>query len=126
MARITVEDCLRRVSSRFELVHLAAQRVRQIREGSEYLVSSPKNEDIVVALREIAAGKVTQENMAEAIKAGFFKAPAAAGDELSSEIVEEMAQNMGNGAEFVGDDLKTRDGDFDDEDDDEEYDDETD
>lgn len=59
MARITVEDCLKRVNSRFRLVHMAARRVRQIREGSEYLVSSPKNEDIVVALREIAAGKVT-------------------------------------------------------------------
>ncbi len=63
MARITIEDCLKKVPSRFELVHLAAQRVRQIREGSEYLVSSPKNEDIVVALREIAAGKITQENI---------------------------------------------------------------
>jgi DNA-directed RNA polymerase subunit omega len=58
MARITVEDCLKRVSNRFLLVHMAAKRVRQIREGSEYLVSSPKNEDIVVALREIAAGKI--------------------------------------------------------------------
>jgi DNA-directed RNA polymerase subunit omega len=37
---------------------MAARRVRQIREGSEYLVSSPKNEDIVVSLREIAAGKI--------------------------------------------------------------------
>jgi DNA-directed RNA polymerase subunit omega len=37
---------------------MAAKRVRQIREGSEYLVISPKNEDIVVALREIAADKV--------------------------------------------------------------------
>ena len=37
---------------------MVAQRVRQIREGSEYLVSSPKNEDIVVSLREVAAGKV--------------------------------------------------------------------
>jgi DNA-directed RNA polymerase subunit omega len=37
---------------------MAAARVRQIREGSEYLVNSPKNEDIVVALREVAAGKV--------------------------------------------------------------------
>ena len=58
MARITIEDCLDKVENRFELVHMAAKRVRQIREGSEYLVSSPKNEDIVVALREIAAGKV--------------------------------------------------------------------
>jgi len=58
LARITIEDCLKRVKSRFLLVHMTAKRVRQIREGSEYLVSSPKNEDIVVALREIAAGKV--------------------------------------------------------------------
>ena len=59
MARITVEDCLKRISNRFLLVNMAANRVRQIREGSEYLVSAPKNEDIVVSLREIAAGKLT-------------------------------------------------------------------
>ncbi len=58
MARITVEDCLKRVPNRFLLVHMVSRRVRQIREGSEYLVNSPKNEDIVIALREIAAGKV--------------------------------------------------------------------
>jgi DNA-directed RNA polymerase subunit omega len=58
VARITIEDCLDKVDNRFQLVHMAAKRVRQIREGSEYLVSSPKNEDIVVALREVAAGKV--------------------------------------------------------------------
>ena len=65
MARITVEDCLKRVENRFKLVHMAARRVRQIREGSEYLVSSPKNEDIVVALREIAAGKVVEKASSE-------------------------------------------------------------
>ena len=59
MARITIEDCLRKVDNRFLLVNMVARRVRQIREGSDYLVSSPKNEDIVVSLREIAAGKVT-------------------------------------------------------------------
>jgi DNA-directed RNA polymerase subunit omega len=61
VARITIEDCLKRVDNRFKLVHMAAARVRQIREGSEYLVSSPKNEDIVVALRELAAGKVVEK-----------------------------------------------------------------
>ena len=59
MARITVEDCMKQISNRFLLVNVVAKRVRQIREGSEYLVNSPKNEDIVVALREVAAGKVT-------------------------------------------------------------------
>jgi len=58
VARITIEDCLRRVSNRFLLVNIVSKRVRQIREGSDYLVSSPKNEDIVVALREAAAGKL--------------------------------------------------------------------
>lgn len=65
MARITVEDCLKKVPNRFTLVNMVAKRVRQIREGSEYLVSSPKNEDIVVSLREIAAGKVIIKPEAE-------------------------------------------------------------
>ena len=65
MARITLEDCLKRVDNRFKLVHMAAARVRQIREGSEYLVSSPKNEDIVVALREVAAGKIIEKRQSE-------------------------------------------------------------
>ncbi|MBW2566050.1 MAG: DNA-directed RNA polymerase subunit omega [Deltaproteobacteria bacterium] len=58
MARVTAEDCLVRVPNRYSLVHIAAKRVRQMREGAQYLVSSPKNEDIVVSLREIAAGKI--------------------------------------------------------------------
>ena len=40
------------------LVHMAAKRVRQIRDGAEFLVQSANNEDVVTALREIAAGKV--------------------------------------------------------------------
>ncbi len=58
MARVTIEDCLRKVHNRFKLVHMAAQRVRQIRDGSEYLLKTAKNEDVVMSLREIAAGKV--------------------------------------------------------------------
>lgn len=99
MARITVEDCLRKVPSRFELVHLAAQRVRQIREGSEYLVISPKNEDIVVALREIAAGKITMENMEKA-KNTLFSAdmdmlPNGDLKEIASEFTEEVVVENG-------------------------------
>ena len=61
MARITIEDCLKKVENRFILVNVVSKRVRQIREGSDYLVSSPKNEDIVVSLREVAAGKVVSQ-----------------------------------------------------------------
>jgi DNA-directed RNA polymerase subunit omega len=64
VARITIEDCLKKVDNRFLLVNMVAKRVRQIREGSDYLVSSPKNEDIVVSLREVAAGKVVSKEAA--------------------------------------------------------------
>ncbi len=70
MARITIEDCLKRVPNRFLLANMVAKRVRQIREGSEYLISSPKNEDIVVCLREIAAGKVKLASDRSSEKAG--------------------------------------------------------
>jgi len=66
VARITIEDCLKKVSNRFLLVKMVCQRVKQIREGSDYLVSSPKNEDIVVALREVAAGKIEMIEKEEA------------------------------------------------------------
>lgn len=58
MARITIEDCIKKVPNRFMLVNMVAKRVRQIREGSDFLVKAPKNEDVVIALREIAAGKI--------------------------------------------------------------------
>lgn len=57
MARITVEDCLLNVSSRFELVILASMRAKQLLKGATPLVRSD-NREIVIALREIAAGKV--------------------------------------------------------------------
>jgi DNA-directed RNA polymerase omega subunit len=58
MARVTIEDCLDRVPNRFSLIHLAFQRVKQIRTGSAPTVQS-KNKEVVVALREIAAGTVS-------------------------------------------------------------------
>lgn len=60
MARITVEDCLKKVPSRFTLVHLASQRARNILKGARHLVESD-NKAVVTSLREIAAGKVFQE-----------------------------------------------------------------
>jgi DNA-directed RNA polymerase subunit omega len=57
MARITVEDCLRKVESRFALVILAARRAKMIMRGAHPLVESD-NRAIVNALREVAAAKV--------------------------------------------------------------------
>jgi DNA-directed RNA polymerase subunit omega len=60
MARVTVEDCLEKEENRFALVVLAAQRTRQIMKGSKLLLEAHKykNKPSVLALREIAAGKV--------------------------------------------------------------------
>jgi len=63
MARVTIEDCLEKVDSRFSLVHLAVRRVLQLRSGAPRFLDAPKNKEIVLALREIAAGKVTMENI---------------------------------------------------------------
>jgi DNA-directed RNA polymerase subunit omega len=62
MARVTVEDCLKKVPSRFRLIHLAIKRVKQLREGAEPFIETD-NKEIVLALREIAAGYVTPENI---------------------------------------------------------------
>ncbi len=65
MARVTIEDCLKEVDSRFHLVHLAVRRVLQLRNGAAPFVNAPKNKDVVQALREIAAGKVTLDNIVQ-------------------------------------------------------------
>lgn len=66
MARITVEDCLATIGNdnRFSLIHLAVERIRQHRKGEPFLVSG-RNKEIVMTLREIAAGKVTFDNIFE-------------------------------------------------------------
>ena len=57
MARITVEDCLKKVPNRFELVLVGARRAKQLLKGARPLVESD-NKEVVAALREIAEGKV--------------------------------------------------------------------
>ena len=58
MARITVEDCLKKVNNRFALALLAAKRAKQILDGAPNVVDTKGNKAIVSSLREIAAGKV--------------------------------------------------------------------
>ena len=68
MARVTVEDCLDFVDNRFELVLLASRRARQISQGKEPMVPLENDKPTVVALREIAEGKITNAVMDEAEK----------------------------------------------------------
>lgn len=64
MARITVEDCLEKIGddNRFNLIHLAVDRIKQHREGDPFLVAGD-NKEIVMTLREIAAGEVNFDNI---------------------------------------------------------------
>ncbi|HEX2525767.1 MAG TPA: DNA-directed RNA polymerase subunit omega [Geminicoccus sp.] len=63
MARITVEDCVERVPSRFELVMLAAQRARDVSAGAALNVDRDNDKNPVVALREIAEDKIDLDHL---------------------------------------------------------------
>jgi DNA-directed RNA polymerase subunit omega len=59
VARITVEDCLENISSRFALTMLVSKRAKQLMKGAQTTVDSDDNKFIVSALREVAQGTVT-------------------------------------------------------------------
>jgi DNA-directed RNA polymerase subunit omega len=61
MARITVDDCMKHISNRFELALAATARARQIANGATPLVDPGRDKPTVVALREIAQGRVGLE-----------------------------------------------------------------
>ncbi|NMT63300.1 DNA-directed RNA polymerase subunit omega [Marinobacter orientalis] len=66
MARVTVEDCLEHVDNRFQLVMLATKRARQIAtKGFEPLVPEENDKPTVIALREIAEGKISRDLLKE-------------------------------------------------------------
>ena len=67
MARVTVEDCVDKVSNRFDLVLLSAQRARQISGGAELTIDRDRDKNPVVALREVAEETVKPRDLEEAL-----------------------------------------------------------
>jgi len=65
MARVTVEDCVDKISNRFDLVLLSAHRARQLSGGAETLVDRDRDKNPVVALREIAGKELKPEDLKE-------------------------------------------------------------
>ena len=65
MARVTVEDCIEKVDNRFELVLLAGHRARMISSGSPLTIDRDRDKNPVVALREIADGRISPEDLKE-------------------------------------------------------------
>ncbi len=99
MARVTVEDCLEHVDNRFDLVVLATKRARQLANGVEPLLPWENDKPTVMALREIAEGLITADNInpkeeeisdVEAAEEALM----AAGEELSA-----VDQPKGQGSE---------------------------
>jgi DNA-directed RNA polymerase subunit omega len=61
MARVTVDDCLKKIPNRFQMTLAAAHRARQIANGATPLVDADKDKPTVIALRELSLGKVGLE-----------------------------------------------------------------
>jgi DNA-directed RNA polymerase subunit omega len=77
MARVTVEDALPHVDNRFALVLLGAKRARQLMAGARSLVEHSKNKAPVLAIREIATGKVRFDRDVREALMGKFDQPTA-------------------------------------------------
>ena len=89
MARVTVEDCVLKVSNRFELVMMAGQRARDISAGGPLTVDRDNDKNPVVALREIADETVELDTLREALVRGHQRHIEF--EETEEEVVELMA-----------------------------------
>ncbi len=90
MARVTVEDCLDNVENRFALVMVAAKRARQIANGQEPLVEEENDKPTVIALREIAEGKIGPEILEEVSAAVHMGNSMTSEEEASKEMTDEQ------------------------------------
>ncbi len=116
MARITVEDCLEKVTNRFHLVRVASKRARQIMNGKEPTLEWDNDKATVLALREIAAGNITEEMLDEkpiiSEEEGLFdqnEIDAEIGallntdssEDVNNEELEAQAEDASDGAEIL-------------------------
>ena len=103
MARVTVEDCIEKVSNRFDLVLLSAFRARQLAQGAPLTVDRDNDKNSVVALREIAEGTIEPEDLkeqlihtlqkhAEVDEAEPSEAPLLAGQQQADETTEDVVE----------------------------------
>ena len=98
MARITVEDCLVKVDNQYDLVLFAKERTSQLNSGSEMLVKEDNDKNTVVALREIAEGKVNIKDLKSNAILRLVKEP----DETAREEDPEEVTNDGFDSQYKG------------------------
>ena len=94
MARITVEDCLEQIPSRFELVLMASRRARQLAKGADSALDNTEHEDkpTVLALREIAARKVDMALIDAVEKAERERAEREALEWAAAEVDDDLSK----------------------------------
>ena len=108
MARVTVEDCIDKVSNRFELVLLAAHRARMISGGAEPSLDRDNDKNPVLALREIAVETVTFDELMESTIESHqrqIEVDEPDDDDLSLLIGERQKGKEDNADEVVNEDL---------------------
>ena len=98
MARITVEDCLEKISSQYDLVLLAKERTSQLNSGSQMLVKEDNDKSTVISLREIAEGKVDTKDLKSNAILRLRKEP----DETAGEEDQEEVTNDGFDSQYKG------------------------
>jgi DNA-directed RNA polymerase subunit omega len=96
MARVTVEDCVKKVDNRFELVLLASRRARDINAGSQITVEKDNDKSTVVSLREIADDTLDLNALREEVVTGLQKfVPAEETPEDAEDLKAVEAELMG-------------------------------
>ena len=98
MARITVEDCLKKIDNQYDLVLLAKERTSQLNSGAEMLVEKNNDKNTVVALREIGEGKVAIDELKKNAVLRLRKEP----NESDEEVIEEEVSNDDFEKEYKG------------------------
>ena len=98
MARITVEDCLKKIDNQYDLVLLAKERTSQLNSGAEMLVEKDNDKNTVVALREIGEGKVAIDELKKNAVLRLRKEP----NESDEEVIEEEVWNDDFEKEYKG------------------------
>lgn len=96
MARVTVEDCLDHVDNRFDLVLKATKRARQLASGKEPFLEWDNDKPAVMALREIAAGLVTEDvlNAPEVVEEDEVVAGVISESEAANEVGQATMQSL--------------------------------
>ena len=98
MARITVEDCLKKIDNQYDLVLLAKERTSQLNSGAEMLVEKDNDKNTVVALREIGEGKLSIDELKKNAVLRLRKEP----NESDEEVIEEEISNDDFEKEYKG------------------------